>query len=77
MQRQSQGPRYKLKGEVREFDESIDNLRARLEDCSREFKAGQIRRRVPQWEEITRDKDILKMIEGVDIEFSESPLPPH
>ena len=31
---------------------------------------------MPQWEEISQDKEILKMLEGADIEFSEIPLPP-
>ena len=57
------------KGEVREFYEGIDNLRARLEDHSRQFKAGQIRHCVPQLEEITQDKDSVKVVEGVDIDF--------
>ena len=56
-------------GELREFYEGIDNLRARLEDHSRQFKAGQIRHCVPQLEEITQDKDSVKVVEGVDIDF--------
>ena len=56
--------------------EGTDNLRARLEDRSLQLKAGQIRLFVPQWEEISQDKEILKMLEGADIEFSEIPLPP-
>ena len=66
-------------GELREFYEAIDNLRARLEleDRSHQFKAGQIRHCMPQGEEVTQNKDILKMVDEVDIESLESLLPPH
>ena len=36
--------------------------------------AGQTRTKIEEWENITSDKNILKLLDGVEIEFTETPL---
>ena len=49
-------------------------MKAELRQQSENFKAGQIRFHLPQWQQLTMDRDVLKMVEGVDIDFTELPI---
>ena len=60
--------------EVRTFQDTIPRVKAELRQQSENFKAGQIRFHLPQWQQLTIDKDVLKMVEGVDIDFTELPI---
>ena len=61
--------------EVRDYYEHIACVQESLHQRSLLFEAGQIRYCLPQWQEITEDNEILKMVEGVVIEFSDVPPP--
>ena len=60
--------------EVRTFQDTIPRVKAGLKQQSENFKAGQIRFHLPQWQQLTIDRDVLKMVEGVDIDFTELPI---
>ena len=60
--------------EVRTFQDTIPRVKAELRQQSENFKAGQIRFHLPQWQQLTIDRDVLKMVEGVDIDFTELPI---
>ena len=60
--------------EVLTFCDSVDHIKADLLRQANNFSAGQIRYCLSQWENITIDEDVLKMVEGVDIEFTELPV---
>ena len=49
-------------------------MKAELRQQSENFKAGQIQFHLPQWQQLTIDRDVLKMVEGVDIDFTELPI---
>ena len=55
--------------EVRTFQDTIPRVKAELRQQSENFKAGQIRFHLPQWQQLTIDRDVLKMAEGVNIEI--------
>ena len=57
--------------EVRDFCNSIPSILEELLKQSEDFSAGQIRFCLAQWKQITTDEEILKMVEGVDIDFAE------
>lgn len=61
--------------EVRNYYEHIPHTVERLHQRSILFEAGQIRFCLPQWQRITEDRDILKLVEGVVIELSDLPSP--
>ena len=58
-----------LMDELSDFYGNIETTRTRLTDRSSKFAAGQIQHCLPQWQEITHDEDILKMVVGVDIQL--------
>ena len=60
--------------EVRTFQDTIPRVKAELRQQSENFKAGQIRFHLPQGQQLTIDRDVLKMVEGVDIDFTELPI---
>ena len=59
---------------MRTFQDTIPRVKAELRQQSENFKAGQIRFHLPQWQQLTIDRDVLKMVEGVDIDFTELPV---
>ena len=59
--------------EVSDFHYSIESIKSRLTDRSSKFSAGQIQHCLPQWQEITDDKEILKMVVSVDIQLVDEP----
>ena len=62
-----------LMAEVSDFYDNIEALKTRLTDRSSKFAAGQIQHCLPQWQEITHDEEILKMVVGVDIQLLDEP----
>ena len=58
-----------LMDEVSDFYGNIEATRTRLTDRSSKFAAGQIQHCLPQWQEITNDEEMLKMLVGVDIQL--------
>ena len=56
-----------LMDEVSHFYGNIEAIKTRLTDRSYKFAAGQIQHCLPQWQEITHEEEILKMVVGVDI----------
>ena len=57
-----------------DFYDSLENIKLGLEAKSKDFVAGQIRFCISEWENITSDSEILKMVSGVDIEFNQLPV---
>ena len=57
--------------EVRDFCNSVTSILEELQKQSEDFRAGQICFCLAQWKQITTDEGILKMVEGVDIDFTE------
>ena len=45
-----------------------------MHEAKDEFIAGQTRTKISEWEKITSDPNILKLLEGVEIEFTETPM---
>ena len=60
--------------EVRDFCDSVPSILEELQRQSEDFSAGQIRFYLVQWKQITTEEEILKMVEGVDINFAELPV---
>ena len=60
--------------EVGDFCDSVPSIIEELQKQSDDFSAGQIRFCLAQWKQITIDEEILKMVEGVDIDFTELPI---
>ena len=58
-----------LMDEVSDFYGNIEAIETRLTDRSSKFAAGQIQHCLRQWQEITHEKEILKMVVGVDIQL--------
>ena len=48
--------------EVSEFIHKVDSIRAHLEDKSNQFRAGQIRHALSEWETITDDKEMTRKL---------------
>lgn len=48
-------------------------MKSDLRDRVANFHAGQISNHKQQWEEITKDEEILRLVDGVSIDFSEIP----
>ena len=63
----------KLMDEVSDFYDNIEAIKTRLTDRSSKFAAGQIQHCLPQWQEITHEEEILKMVVGVDIQLLDEP----
>ena len=59
--------------EVSDFYGNIEAITTRLTDRSSKFTAGQIQHCLPQWQEITREEEILKMVVDVDIQLLNEP----
>ena len=62
-----------LMDEVSDFYDNIEAIKTRLTDRSSKFGAGQIQHCLPQWQEITHEEEILKMVVGVDIQLLDEP----
>ena len=62
-----------LMDEVSDFCDKIEAIKTRLTDRSSKFAAGQIQHCLPQWQETTREEEILKMVVGVDIQLLDEP----
>lgn len=60
--------------EVREFYDEVENIKNRLQEQADHFQAGQIRYCLPSWKEVSIDKDILEMVQGINIDFTETPV---
>ena len=58
-----------LMDEVSDFYGNIEATRTKLTDRSSKFAAGQIQHCLPQWQEITNDEEMLKMLVGADIQL--------
>ena len=59
---------------MRTFHDTIPRVKAELRQQSENFKADQIRFHLPQWQQLIIDRDVLKMVEGVDIDFIKLPI---
>lgn len=53
---------------------NIQSTVKNLEEIVNKFQAGQIQACFEQWQDITNDKEILKIVQGVDIDFTELPF---
>ena len=62
-----------LMDEVSDFYSNTEAIKTRLTDRSSKFAAGQIQHCLPQWQEITREEEIWKMVVGVDIQLLDEP----
>ena len=62
-----------LMDEVSDFYGNIEAIKTRLTDRSSKFATGQIQHCLPQWQEITHEEEILKMVVGVDIQLLDEP----
>ena len=56
------------------FLEFLPQYKEYLYQCTRYFKAGYLSQRISAWEEITSDQEVLKTVQGMKLEFEESPL---
>ena len=45
-----------------------------LYQCIRSFKAGCLSQHISAWEEITSDQEVLQTVQGMKLEFEESPF---
>ena len=50
-----------------------NKIKSRLQVQSENFKAGQIREHLVEWRNITQDQEVLSMVEGAHINFTDSP----
>ena len=62
-----------LMDEVSDFYGNIEAIKTRLTDRSSKFAAGQSQHCLSQWQEITHEEEILKMVVGVDIQLLDEP----
>ena len=62
-----------LMDEVSDFYGNIEAIKTRLTDRSSKYAAGQIQHCLQQWQEITHEEEILKMVVGVDIQLLDEP----
>ena len=62
-----------LMDEVSDFYGNTEAIKTRLTDRSSKFAAGQIQHCLPQWQEITHEEEMLKMVVGVDIQLLNEP----
>ena len=60
--------------EVRDFCNSAHSILEELQKQSEDFSAGQIHFCLAQWKQITIGEEILKIVEGADIDFAELPV---
>ena len=56
------------------FLEFLPQFKEYLYQCSRHFKAGYLSQHISTWEEITSDQEVLQTVQGMKLEFEESPL---
>ena len=59
---------------MRNFYKDLGNIRSSLQEKVNNFRAGQIRKHLTEWERISNDDVILNMVKGVDIDFAEIPV---
>ena len=52
----------------------LDKMKGNLKVLASNFQAGQISQHLDQWQEITNDREILKMVQGANIDFTETPV---
>ena len=50
-----------------------NKIKSRLQVQSENFKEGQIREHLVEWRNITQDQEVLSMVEGAHINFTDSP----
>ena len=62
-----------LMDEVSDFYGNIEAIKTRLTDRSSKFAAGPIQHCLPQWQEITHEEEILKMVVDVDMQLLDEP----
>ena len=56
------------------FPEFLPQYKEYLYQCIRHFKAGCLSQRISIWEEINSDQDVFQTVQGMKLEFGESPL---
>ena len=56
------------------FLEFLPQYKEYLYQCIRHFKAGCLSQHISAWEEITSDQEVLQTVQGMKLEFEESPL---
>ena len=56
------------------FLEFLPQYKEYLYQCIRHFKAGCLSQYISAWEEITSDQEVLQAVQGMKLEFEESPL---
>ena len=56
------------------FLEFLPQYKEYLYQCIRRFKAGCLSQHISAWEEITSDQEVLQTVQGMKLEFDESPL---
>ena len=58
---------------VSRFDYFWPKLKTYLRSKIKTFKGGCISSKIPEWENITSDKEILKTVEGLTLDFQQEP----
>ena len=56
------------------FLEFLPRYKKYLYQCIRRHKAGCLSQHISAWEEITSDQEVLRTVQGMKLEFEESPL---
>ena len=56
------------------FLEFLPQYKEYLYQCIRHFKAGCLSHHIAAWEEITSDQEVLQTVQGIKLEFEETPL---
>ena len=56
------------------FLELLRRYKEYIYQCIRRFKAGCLSQDISAWEEITSDQEVLQTVQGMKLEFEESPL---
>ena len=64
----------KSASDVSIFLEFLPQYKEYLYQCIRHFKAGCLSQHISAWEEITSDQEVLQTVQGMKLEFEESPL---
>ena len=56
------------------FLEFLPKYKEYLYQCIRDFKAGCLSQHISAWEEISSNQEVLQTVQGMKLEFEESPL---
>ena len=59
-----------IKEEVSKYDQIVPLLSEYLSSSCKVFKAGQVAKHLAAWQNITKDKEILAYVQGVEIDLT-------